>query len=92
MKITSILYIPEGADLWQALSRLGEHADARGWPASSYTRCWPELVQLLGAGTYQVGLVPSMASLPPDRLPRIVAADEDKQWLTPGRPRWLPRR
>lgn len=93
MNIRSVLYIPEYDDLWQTLSRLGAYADDRGWPAEAYTRSWTDLMWLLVNGPYQIGIVPSMTALAPDRLPRIVAVDEDRRPIMPrmDRPRWLPR-
>lgn len=72
----AVLYIPDGMELWRWLPELMREADGRGWATGAYTRDWAELARLLGTGEYEYGLVPSMAALPPDRLPRVVAADE----------------
>lgn len=71
-----VLYIPAGVELWRWLTVLTSAGQDQGWHVDGYTRHWPELVDLLATGHYQVGLHASRSHLPPDRTPRLEAMDE----------------
>lgn len=74
--IRSVLYVPQGVELWRWLAALTACGQGQGWHVGGYTRDWHELVNLLASGHYQVGLHASEAHLPPDRVPRLAAMDE----------------
>lgn len=74
------LYIPTGADLHRVLDYLAREATARGWAPGGLARTWPELITMMASGRYEVAMVTSLAVLPPDRTPRLVAADEPIDW------------
>lgn len=90
--MNSVLYIPDGMDLWRTLSRLGEYAEGNGWSVGAYSRDWADVIRLLGTGDYQIGIVPSVAQLDPGRLPRVVGVDElEAQAMPRPRQQWLSR-
>jgi hypothetical protein len=92
------LYIPAGLALQRWSRRLTAVADAHAWQAATLVRHWEDLAELICGRLVDVGIIPSRAHLPPDRIPRLVAADEDQQGqlVIPGqrRPqiRWHPSR
>lgn len=91
--IRSVLYIPPDVDRWPTLSQLSEFAEDHGWPPGAYTHDWRELAELLGCpNEYDIGVIPSRATLPPDRLPRIVALDQRVPIIGGHRSRWTKRR
>jgi hypothetical protein len=95
--LRAALFVPRGIPAQRWTPTLAAVAEAEGWQPSTLVRRWDDLFELMCSRLVEVGIVPSMAHLPPDRLPRIVAADQYHSGeLIPGqrRPaiRWHPSR
>lgn len=84
------IYIPTGADLNRWLTACTELAQARGWHADTLVRRWDDLVSLALSGRAPVAIVGTRGHLPPDRVPRIEAVDEQPPLTVPAQRR--PRR
>jgi hypothetical protein len=95
--LRAALYVPRGLELHRWSAALTAVADAEGWPVASLVRRWEDMTDLMCDRLVDVAIVPSWDHLPPDRIPRVVAADRySSPRLMPGqrRPeiRWHPSR
>lgn len=76
----SVIFIPTWADLVAAERACLELAGEHGVHPDTMTREWPEVARLVHTGQLDLLFVASRDHLPPERTPRIVAADDN---LTP---------
>lgn len=72
----TLLYIPEGLELWRWFPQMAGWCAARHLEVSGCVRQWQELSELLGNREYDIGVIPSWEHLRPDRVPRLVAMEE----------------
>lgn len=76
MATRTTLYIPTGLELHRWMQPMTEWAAMRHLEVLGVVRDWTELSALLGAGEYDIGVIPSWDHLRPDRLPRLVAMED----------------
>lgn len=84
--LRAVLYVPRGSEMLRWLGQLTDWTLKHGWRPLSYTSSWTELVALCASGQRELGVVATRGHLPPDRLPRLVVADELP--AETSRPRW----
>jgi hypothetical protein len=74
--LRSVIYVPAGLELDRWLAVCAEAVDAHGWELAAVVRHWGDVRQLLRGGLLDLLVVGHPGHLDPQRIPRVVVADD----------------
>lgn len=99
--LTAVIYVSDGVLSDRVAAECAQFCEQEGWRVGSFVQAdakddrWADAVAVLMSGDADVLVVANRGHLPPDRLPRLVVIQEERDRRRRGdgfRPRQRPRR